>query len=546
MKLRLPDQIKIFSSSVGFPAEGLTFSGGGCSARRDDVFVSMSIDKDDEKSGKESLALILTAVESPVKYLRLRWNFSSDEKRENVRICGDAWERAYGDLEWRGAVPERIAPWYMLVADGKNSSNGIGRCDAYGVKTQPSALASWQYDPCGVTLWCDVRCGGEGVILGGRRLRVCDIIMEEYDGITSFEAGRLFCGRMCSRPLRPPSKIYGSNNWYYAVGKSSHEEILRDAELISSLAEGLENRPYMVIDDGWQKNPCDGPWDQGGEKFPDMARLAREIEDLGALPGIWVRLLADKAGEAAVGADAHLSPRPDTLDPSTDEVIDYVKETISRFVQWGYKLIKHDFTAFDMLGRYGNEMGKGVTAGGWSFADRSRTTAEITVSLYRAILEAAGNAVIIGCNTLSHLSAGLVHLMRVGYDTSGRYWERTRGCGVNALAFRMIQHKTFYDIDADCFSITGILPRSLNGEWLRLLADSGTPLFVSVDPDKVTEEEKNDLRAALKKGSMQTEELIPLDWMDNTAPERYLSDGKEKRYLWYPETGTFSSIPPEE
>ncbi|MEV8547172.1 hypothetical protein [Streptomyces sp. NPDC051572] len=39
-------------------------------------------------------------------------------------------------------------------------------------------------------------------------------------------------------------------------------------------------------------------------------------------------------------------------------------------------------------------------------SDRSRTSAEILVRLHRTIAEAAGDTVVIGCNTVGHLAAG--------------------------------------------------------------------------------------------------------------------------------------------
>ena len=86
---------------------------------------------------------------------------------------------------------------------------------------------------------------------------------------------------------------------------------------------------------------------------------------------------------------------------------------------------------------------------------------------------------IIGCNTVSHLCAGLVEINRIGNDTSGMQWNTTRANGVNTLAFRMCQNNTFYKIDADC---VGLMEKNidwrLNRQWLDLLARSGSPLFL--------------------------------------------------------------------
>src|SRR4029079_6233358 len=113
---------------------------------------------------------------------------------------------------------------------------------------------------------------------------------------------------------------------------------------------------------------------------------------------------------------------------------------IARLKQWGFELIKHDYTTYDIFGRWGFQMGAALTRDGWTFATGpSRTTAEIIDALYRSIRIAAGASLVIGCNTVSHLSAGHFEICRIGDDTSGEEWARTRKMGVNSLAFRGAQ-----------------------------------------------------------------------------------------------------------
>ena len=95
---------------------------------------------------------------------------------------------------------------------------------------------------------------------------------------------------------------------------------------------------------------------------------------------------------------------------------------------------------------------------------------------------------------MSHLSAGLFEICRVGDDTSGTEWARTRKMGVNTLAFRGAQHGAFYVADADCVGVTNAVPWSLNRQWLDLLARSGTMLFVSLAPDALGAEQRRDLK----------------------------------------------------
>ncbi len=535
MKLRYPDKIKLFCAIDRGTELNVsdTMSHG-------DVAVFL-------KAEHDRISVSLRADTTPVFHIRLRWNFTEAEKRfDAVHVMGDTWERTYGELEWRSIVPQRFMPWYMLVSNGSDSSfDYTGRfTETFGVEVRPNAVCAWQYDPRGVTLWLDCRCGGDGVILGGRETQLCRVVMGEYREMSAFSAGRLFCREMCRDGLIPEHMIYGSNNWYYAVGNSSHEQILRDARLVASLTEGCENRPYMVIDDGWQRYPCDGPWDCGNERFPDMARLAREIKDSGAIPGIWVRYLNDSHNET-LGEEFRIPSRPELLDPSLPEVIEQVKADTRRIVDWGYKLIKHDFTCVDIFGSYGSTRDTHLAENGWSFRDRSRTSAEITLDLYRAIREAAGeDVIIIGCNTPSHLSAGLVHLYRTGNDTSGRYFERTRICGVNALSHRMMQNGIFYLCDADCASHTGRIDWTQNRQWLRAVSESGTALFISADPDKMGEEQLRDMREALVRNSLGEDVMIPIDWMENTAAERYLVNGELREYNWYAPDGTWRFIPP--
>ena len=103
-------------------------------------------------------------------------------------------------------------------------------------------------------------------------------------------------------------------------------------------------------------------------------------------------------------------------------------------------------------------MGAELTDSNWSFADRTRTNAEIILVLYRTLRYAAGNAVLLGCHTIGHLGAGLFEIQRTGDDTSGRVWERTRKMGVNTLAFRLPQNGTFFASDPDCAAHTENTP----------------------------------------------------------------------------------------
>lgn len=496
----------------------------------DDINVKLNQDN-------EHLAIFLTAQTSKVKWIKLRWNNLSWDK--NVRFLGDAWERGYGDMEWKGMNPNRFMPWYFCA---KSEAKSI----CYGVKVRPSAMCFWQVDSLGMTLFLDVRCGGSGVNLKGRVIKLADVIACEMRDCTSFEAMQEFCGQMCEDPILPKYPVYGSNNWYYAYGKSSESEILADCDYILNLTKDIENKPYMVIDDCWQEHHRlneynGGPWTKGNEKFPDMKALAEKLVQKGVRPGIWVRLLLNE--DENIKNEWRLSHN-NCIDPTNPEALNYIKEDIKRICNWGYTLIKHDFSTFDLFGKWGFQMSPLVTDDGWHFYDDSLTSAEVVKLLYKAILDASmeasnGEALILGCNTIGHLGAGYMHINRTGDDTSGVIWERTRFMGVNTLAFRLPQHGKFYEIDADCVGIDGGISWSMNKQWADVLAKSGTPLFISVRPNILDETEKQELHEILKVASKQEHHVIPVDWEETTCPEHWQDKDHDidYKYQWFEETG---------
>lgn len=483
------------------------------------------------KEEGEHQDIFLTANETPIRTIKFRWN---RKMPRNVKIFGDVWERGYGDLEWRGMSANRFFPWYFLMS-------GADKKLGFGVKVRPSAMCFWQVDTSGVTLVMDVRCGGDGVCLNGRKLNVAQLVCLEMKGMSSFKAAQELCRAMCEDPVLPPFPVYGSNNWYYAYGDSSEVEILRDTDYILQLTEGAKNAPYMVIDDCWQEHHRlneynGGPWRCGNEKFPDMKKLADQLLEKKVRPGIWIRLLQNE--DEAIEQEWRL-PLNGCLDPSHPKALAYIKEDVRRVAKWGYSLIKHDFSTYDLFARWGFEMNPMVTKSGWHFYDRSKTSAEIVKQFYQAVYEAAKeyNAMILGCNTIGHLGAGWIHINRVGDDTSGHNWERTRRVGVNTLAFRLPQHKIFYEIDADCVGITGEIPWKLNKQWADVIEESGTPLFVSAKPGVLTEQEKEELHQIMLKASEQKKHKIPMDWEETDCPEVWADEQEELQYSWYEEQG---------
>jgi alpha-galactosidase len=453
-----------------------------------------------------------------------------------ARILGDAWERSYGDLEWRGIVPCRIMPWYFLVFDGRQTC-GIG------VKTGAGAFCCWQADQEGFSLLLDTRSGGRGVRLAGRQLCAAEIVWDDgAEAATPYQSAGRFMPLLCAKPLLPTMPVYGCNDWYYAYGNNSAARIIEDSQFCSDLAENTRNRPFSMVELGWQFTGVGGaPWSLGGKGFPDMPGLAAKIRRAGCRPGIWFRPLLTSANYhdaralklcRATRFKAHPAPGEIILDPTDPANLDQIRNDVRHFRQWGYELIKHDFSTWDAFGRWGFQMEDGLTEDGWSFQDVSRTNAEIVQALYRAIREAAAGALVLGCNTVGHLIAGQAHLQRTGDDTSGKEWARTRKMGVNTLAFRACQNRAFFALDADCVGITERIPWRLNAQWLDLLSRSGTPLFVSAKREVIGRGQKKALRQAFSRASVRLPTAEPLDWLETTCPTRWRLAGETAVFNW--------------
>lgn len=473
-------------------------------------------------SNENELKLYISATVDRPKFIEMNW---SVPKLDNILVLGDAWERSYGDLGFvKLEENNNYMPWYFIATNKIKSF-------CFGVKTGCNSFVSFKYNSDGIKAFIDCRNGGNGVHLDGRKLHLATFIFEKYDNADVYNNLKDYCKKLCDNPILPKERIYGGNNWYYAYGKSSYKQIISDTKLQVTLSEGIENKPFQVIDDCWQINSCAGPWIPN-RKFKDMKKLATEIKNSGARPGIWVRFLRNK--DKSIKKDMRIlrNKKRTYLDPTHPLVQEYIKSDIERIKSWGYELIKHDFSTADLFGLYGKDMDKTVTnIENWHFYDKSKTNAEVVLDFYRLIKENVGDMLIIGCNTFSHLSAGLVHIYRTGDDTSGVSWTRTRDMGVNTLAFRLAQNEAFYMCDADC---VGILKNNINWEknkqWLHLLSCSNTPLFVSCN-NKINEQQRADLKIAYK--TFNTGHNIePINIFDTKTPTLWKIDGEEVKYCW--------------
>ena len=504
--------------------------------RHGSVFSSGELEVDFRESAG-GLKATLYAPASKVKYVRARWN---EPAREGSLYLGDQWERGYGDLRWASLDPSRMMPWYYVETTG-------GKVRGRGVMTGCSSFCSWKVSEDAVELTMDVRNGSHGVALGERRLEMAVILdFEGVEGENEYASLHRFCKSMCPNPRLPKDPVYGVNDWYFAYGHNSAELIGSTAEMLSSVVPDTDNKPFFLIDDGWaRKIYDDGDFDYCGpggfytsnSNFPDMKALAGRMREAGFRPGLWMRPLSAWMGAPEdMLLEGYEEELPDRyFDPTVESVREYIRKCFATYREWGYEMVKHDFTSFDMFRRWGWSMLEDgdMTRGDWQFHDTTKTNAEIVLQLYRDIRDAAGDDMyLIGCNTISHLGAGLFEIQRIGDDTSGRNWFPTVHNGVNCLAFRAAQHNAFYAVDADCVPLTEKVEWRLSERWLQLVSESGTPLFVSPQPEAMGPEQMESLRKSFETASKPQRTCEPLDWLETRQPTSWMLMDREVTFDW--------------
>jgi alpha-galactosidase len=456
--------------------------------------------------------------------IQLSWKIPA---LKNALVLGDAWERTYGDISWQQINTTKKLPWYCVEHKENNTT-------CFGVKTGCSAICYWRVTDNSLELNLDTRTGGNGVFLGTRMLHTADIVTtKNEDSENAFATTRRFCNQMCDKQRTVRQPVYGINDWYFAYGNNSADLIIEHTSLLAPLVTNTSNKPFSVIDAGWATGT---DYSKPNEKFGDMKKLADKIKQLGMRPGIWTRPLLAKPGESKkiLAPDFLNDNRNDgpVYDPTIEENINRIKNNIALYKQWGFEMVKHDYTTFDIYGKWGFEMTDKLTGPGWQFNDNSRTNAEIILYLYKSLRAAAGDMYLIGCNTISHLSAGMFELNRIGDDTSGKEWARTRKMGVNTMGFRMVQHKNFYEADGDCVGLTKAVPWDKNKQWMQLLAQSSAPLFISAQPDAVGAEQKDFIKKCFADVSKDQPVGEPLDWLDDPWPAKWKLDDNVVEFNW--------------
>uniref|UniRef100_A0A7S2ZFZ0 Alpha-galactosidase n=2 Tax=Rhodosorus marinus TaxID=101924 RepID=A0A7S2ZFZ0_9RHOD len=211
-------------------------------------------------------------------------------------------------------------------------------------------------------------------------------------------------------------------SWYHYYNKISYDSVRENLTKLQGIREQLPLK-VIQVDDGWQKKW--GDWEPNDKFQRGMSTLAREIEQAGFRPGLWLApFAADKDSELvrkhpewrALRSNGRLanSGNPGKwfvgLDVSQKAVVEHAANEIRKAVSWGFTYLKLDFLYAGVLYDCDRK-------------DRARSRAQVLRNALEAIREAAGPDVfIVGCGCPLGSAVGLFDAMRIGCDVGPQWY----------------------------------------------------------------------------------------------------------------------------
>jgi alpha-galactosidase len=346
------------------------------------------------------------------------------------------------------------------------------------------------------------------------------------------------------KPLKDAGKTKeipsGWCSWYHYFQRVTAQDIRENLASARRL-RGQLPLDLFQIDDGFEAQV--GDWLDFSPTFPDgVAPLAKEIQDAGFIPGIWLApfivhpksklakehpdwLLRNKLG-FPVNAGFVWDNFTTALDLTQPAALDYACEVVRVAARdWGYPYLKLDFLyAAALPGRY---------------HDPTQTRAQVMRNGLEALRAAAGDqAYLLGCGCPLGPALGLFDAMRIGSDVDVRWQPKYKGIGWffqsepdmpsarNAIQNSLTRaplHRRWWVNDPDCLLLRPDTELTIAEvqTLATVLSLSGGSLLLSDDLTRLPPER---LRMA--------EVLLPLigkrpyllDWFDSSTPSRLQLD----------------------
>ena len=84
----------------------------------------------------------------------------------------------------------------------------------------------------------------------------------------------------------------------------------------------------------------------------------------------------------------------------------------------------------------------------------------------------------------------------------------------------------------DCVGLTTDVSWDKNKQWLQLLAESGTALFISAQPEALGTPQKTAIKQAFAQAAKVQPLGEPLDWMTNRQPTEWKLNNRMVDFDW--------------
>ena len=253
--------------------------------------------------------------------------------------------------------------------------------------------------------------------------------------------------------------VYGWCSWYDRTTNIDEKHTLEIADILAK-NPNVFGKGILQIDDGYQK--MDGDW-RGNDKFPNgMAAVAKQIRDIGWIPGVWFAPLMinpahawmkanpDAIQKDAQGISSFQNPNPFHPDganwivPDHPESKKFLFNVIKDARDRGYGYIKIDFNGI-----------------GSRFYDPTKTRLQIFRELYTLYRAAAGDDMyMLSClGQPTRGVIGFIDAARVGPDSHPAHFKM---CLESVLRFQ-IYDNVWWQNDPDVSYLATGLPSRVLG-----------------------------------------------------------------------------------
>ena len=262
-------------------------------------------------------------------------------------------------------------------------------------------------------------------------------------------------------PLRAKTPPTGWCSWYCFGPSVTAQQVLENLDFIAKNAPGLK---YVQIDDGYQ--PAMGDWLETGTAFGgNVQAVLQQIRARGFEPAIWVApFIAEEKSHVFQQHPEWFVKGDDSQPLRSDKitfggwrrgpwyVLDGTHPDVQNHFQDFFRTMRRDWgcTYFKLDANFWGSIHGG------RFYDANATRIEAYRRGMQAILRAAGDSFILGCNHPIWPSLGLIHGSRSSNDIK-RSWDRIVTTARQNL-LRNWQNGRLWWNDPDAVVLTGDLP----------------------------------------------------------------------------------------